>query len=288
MDARTLTALAGVLLLWSSAFAAIGEAVRAYEPGPLALLRFVIASATLGVYALARGMRLPDAQDLRAIVINGLLGITIYHLLLNYGQVTVPPGAAAFLIATAPVFTALIARMYLKERLKPWGWLGILISLAGVPPIAWGRGKGFGFDQNALLILGAAFCSSLYFVLQKPLLKKYTALEFTTYVIWAGTLSMLFFLPAMLRQCSAAPLHSTLLVAYLGIFPGALAYVLWTYVLAHMPASRAVSFLYLSPVLATLIAWLFLGEQPGWLSLAGGTLTLTGVVVVNRYGRPET
>jgi drug/metabolite transporter (DMT)-like permease len=71
-------------------------------------------------------------------------------------------------------------------------------------------------------------------------------------------------------------------VIYLGIFPGALGYVCWAYVLSRLPAARAGVFLYLVPAFALLIAWLWLGEQPAAQALLGGALVVAGVVVVNR------
>lgn len=133
-----------------------------------------------------------------------------------------------------------------------------------------------------LLVLLAAFLQSLYFVLQKPYLKRYRPFEFTTYAIWAGTLGLLVFWPGLPAEIGAAPPEATLAAVYLGIFPAALAYVTWAYVLARFPASRAASFLYLVPGVATLIAWLWLGEVPGWLALFGGVIALAGVIIVNK------
>jgi hypothetical protein len=94
-DRRTLIALAVVLLFWSSAFAAIRAALVAYGPYELALLRFLTASAVLGIYALASRMRLPKLRDLPLIAMLGLLGITGYHLSLNVGEVTVTAGSSS-------------------------------------------------------------------------------------------------------------------------------------------------------------------------------------------------
>ena len=267
---RVWAAVAVMLLLWASAFAAIRAALLAFPPGELALLRFLVASATLGGITVARRAPLPRRRDLPVLFLLGLTGITFYHLALNSGEVVVTAGAASLLIASAPMFTALLATFVLGERLPPLGWLGIGLGLVGVALISLGEGGGVRLEPRALVILGAAISASLYTVLQKRYIVRYPPLAFTTYFVWAGTIPLLVFLPGLLKELPHAPPAAIAAAVYLGVFPAGLAYVLWVYCLTVLSASRLSSFLYLNPVLAIGIAWGWLGEVPTWPSLVGG------------------
>ncbi|MFC1951830.1 DMT family transporter [Chloroflexota bacterium] len=284
MGFRTLAALGVTILFWASAFAGIRVGLEAYSPGHLALLRFLVASSVLAVYAILVRMHLPEKRDIPAILLLGFLGITVYHTTLTYGEVSVTAGAASLLIAFTPICTALLATVFLGERLRIYGWMGIAVSFLGVALIALSEGEKLQLEPGAFLILIAALSTSLYFVFLKRHLVKYSPLQITTYTIWAGTFFLLVFSPGLAQEIRVAPVDVTLAVVYLGVFPAALAYVTWTYALSRAPASIAASFLNLSPVLAILIAWVWLGELPIFLSLIGGFFSLCGVILVNTLG----
>ena len=288
LEPRTAIAIAATLVLWASAFAGIKVGLEGYGPGELALLRFGVASVVLGLNAVLTRMRLPRPAELPRLIVAGLLGITVYHVALNYGERSVSAGAASLIIAAGPVFTALMAGVVLRERLTWWGWAGIAVSFTGVALITTGEGGGVRLEPGALLVMISAVSTAAYFIVSKPLLARFTPIEFTTYAIWAGTVPMLVWTPSLIAQMAEASAGSTAAVVYLGVFPAAVAYLAWSYALARMEASVLSAFLYLSPVLAILIAFVWVREVPSVISLVGGAIAVVGVAIVNAKGRPST
>ena len=278
-------ALAATVLLWASLFVATKAALPVYAPGHLMLLRFGLASLTLALVAVWRRPRLPSARDLPVLAASGLLGITLCNLGMTFGTRTVTAGSASMLASLGPVFAALLATILLHERLRVWGWAGMVVSFAGVAIIALGEGGGMRLEPGAGLLALGALAQGASFVVQKSAFGRYGPVELISYTIWIGSLPMLAFAPGLLETVKSAPLDATLGVVYLGVVAGALAQCVWAYALAQIPASRASSFLYLIPGLAVVLGWGYLGEMPTVLALVGGTLTLAGVVLINTLGR---
>jgi len=276
-------ALAIAMVLWASAFVGIRAGLQSYSPGALALFRFAIASVCMYLIY----MRMPNRNKIKFTDILWMLGlgavvIAIYHIALNYGEISIPSGTASFIISQTPVITTLLAIVFLRERLTIFGMLGMIVSIFGVMLIMVGSNTDFKFQIENFYILIAAVAGSLYSILQKPFLKKYHAIEVTAYIIWGATLPLLMYLPELTRQISQATATATFATVYLGIFPAAIAYVAWSYALSEMPASRASNFMYFMPILSTMLGWVLLSEMPLWISLVGGLVALLGLWVVNQ------
>ncbi len=166
------------------------------------------------------------------------------------------------------------------------GWLGTLISFAGIALVSFGESGGVKWSPGVTLVLLATLAASLFFVLQRPYLKRYSPFQMTAIGIWAGTALMAaLWLPGLIPAIRHAPLAPTLAIIYLGVLPGALAYVTWAYALSKMPASLLGNSLYLEPPIAIAIAFVWLGELPSALTILGGVVAIAGVVVSSFWGR---
>ncbi|HEX4117751.1 MAG TPA: DMT family transporter [Rhizomicrobium sp.] len=285
-DTKAMVAIAISLVLWGSAFAGIRAALAGYPPGELVLLRFLIASASLAVWALISKMPMPLARDLPGMAALGLLGIAGYQIALTFGQQTITAGAAVLIITLTPVCMALFGTILLGERLTLLGWLGTLISFAGIALVSFGESGGVKWSPGVTLVLLATLCTSLFFVLQRPYLKRYSPFQMTAIGIWAGTALMaVIWLPGLVAAVRHAPPAATMAIVYLGVLPGALAYVTWAYALSRVPASLLGSSLYLEPPIAIAIAFVWLGELPASLTILGGVIAIGGVVISSLWGK---
>ena len=275
-------AIATTIVAWASAFPLIRIGLDSLAPLPLAAARFGLAAGIAAAWLAAARPSLPEGRDSLVFLACGAIGIAAYNAFLNSGQQTVGPGAASLIINTSPVITAFLAAAFLKERYGLAGWTGTVIAFAGVAIIALGQAGGVRPGAGASLVLAAAVCQASYFVLQRPLVPRYGALTCAAYTILAGALLLSPWLPAAVARLSAAPDRTRLLaVAGLALVPSAIGYAAWTYALDRFGASRAANFLYLVPPTAMLLSFGLTGETPRATTLAGGTIAIAGVALVN-------
>lgn len=227
----------------------------------------------------------PKRQDLVRFGVLGLLGVTVYHMTLNWGQVSVPAGTTSLIISTVPVLAAILSRWVLNERLSALAWMGFVVSLAGIGVMTFGQDRGASFAVGVGYLLLTAISAAFFTVYVKPVFARYNPIHAMAYITWAGSLPFLLFAPGFVQAVGAAPLHATLASVYIGVFPAGIAYATWGIALSKAPVSRVTPILYLVPPLAILWGWGWAGETPTWMTLVGGTIAMAGVVIVQRWGK---
>jgi drug/metabolite transporter (DMT)-like permease len=293
-----LAAVALTLVLWASAFVAIRHLASTYHPGSMALGRLLVGAVCLtAVVAWNRARRdparpgarvlvRPTRADWMRIVAIGILWYAVYMLSLNTGERRVDAGTSSMLVQLSPILIAVLAAIFLGERFGRWLVLGLALAFAGVVVIAVGSeqsSSGGGHDLvGVLLCLVSALAYAVSLVLQKPLAGRIPALQLTWMACSIGAVVMLPWIGQLVSDVRHAPASSTLWVAYLGVFPTAIAFTTYGYALQHISASRLGISTYLVPVITIVLGWLLLSEVPPGLAYVGGALALLGVWVARR------
>jgi drug/metabolite transporter (DMT)-like permease len=279
-------AAAGVtVVLWASAFVSIRSAGGSYSPGALALGRLATASVLLLAVCAARRIGPPPRGAWPGVLISGVLWFGGYMVFLNWGERLVDAGTAALVVNVGPILIALFGARFLGEVVSRALLAGIAVSFAGTVVVGLSMSAGGGGSVlGVVLCVLAAFTYAAGVVSQKPALRHATAMQVTTYGCLIGTVACLPFAGQLVSEAGRAPLSATLNMVYLGVFPTALAFTTWAYALARTTAGRMGATTYVVPALVVLMSWAFLGEVPGWLTLAGGALCLLGVAVARRGG----
>jgi drug/metabolite transporter (DMT)-like permease len=279
------------VIVWGASFIATKLALRDLLPVTVVWMRFMIGVIILGIAALTRRqLCLPKKREWSYFALLGFLGITFHQWLQSTGLVTVQASTTAWVVATSPVFIALLSWLFLHEKLD---WLqisGIILAAAGVLLVVskgdfGGIFSGHFGTTGDLLIMISAPNWALFSILSSRGLKKYPPTQMMFFVMLIGWLfsSILFLSGGGLRDVQHITWNSLAGISFLGIFCSGLAYIAWYDGLQALPATQVGAFLYIEPLVAVLVAWAILGEQIILISLAGGVVILLGVRLVQKY-----
>jgi drug/metabolite transporter (DMT)-like permease len=270
------------VVFWASAFVGIRAAAVDLSPGALALGRLVVGAIALGILVAVARPAWPSRRDLVPIIAIGGLWFGIYFLALNAAEREVDAGTAAMLVNVAPIFIAILSGLFLGEGFPPRLLIGCVIAFSGVVVISLATS---GQQPGGATLLGIGLCfvsAAVYSVavtIQKPLLRRVNGLMVTWLACSVGVLVSLPFLPELVDGVAHAQPETIAWVAYLGIFPTAIAFSTWAYALSHTAAGRLGSLTYLAPAIAIVIGWLLLNEAPAPAAFLGGAIAVGGVVV---------
>ncbi|WP_288387583.1 DMT family transporter [uncultured Acinetobacter sp.] len=273
--------IALTVLCWGYSPIGVHSALMAYRSEQIALLRFILASLFLLVLVAKKGIQPLKIKDLPALGILGFFSVTLHHLLINAGQQYVSAVASSILSQSIPLFTLLISAFVLKQRIQLKQWGCILLGLVGAVLVITADRGVEPPSLYSLFIVLAAVAWAIYFNLYKKFALNYDVLSMMCYVIWLGTLPLLLFSPHLPQAVMAASWQANLSIVLLGIFPSALAHVLWGSVLKTLPLTQASSFLYCTPLVAIALGLIMTGERPSLGVLIGGAVIIMSLIIMN-------
>jgi len=272
----------GTVFFWASAFPAARYILQYYSPESIMLFRFTVAAVVLLGYCGVNKIPPPEKRDLPLFLLAGFVGLFMYSWFSVTGISLVPAGISSFVISSAPIFTLILSIVFLKEKASGLIWVGVLVSLAGLAMISSTQMEGLQLNVGILFLLVAAGCTSTFNIVQKRIVRKYTAIQSSAYSFGIAALLMWVFLPTLVREFPHAPMTANLLIVFLGLFPSAIAYFLWGFALSRAEKTIYVSsFIYLMPFFSSILAFLWLGEELPVLALLGGGIIIAGMVITN-------
>ena len=255
-------------------------------------IRLAISAMVLVAFALRerrRGLLPGPGIKIWHLLIYGVMVSAVYQLMFLIGIDSTTAGNTALIIATVPMWTALLARIFIGERLKRLAKLGLAIALVGTVIVALQKGDvtaGREHLRGNLLILGAALVWAGGTVYSKPLLKRISPMQLAaSAAIIALPMHVIFAVGRY--ELSLPALHSPslwLIIIYAGVLSSGLSQPMWHFGVRQAGASHAAIVQNLIPLVAIVVAWASRGEIPTTAQVLGGTLILGGLATM-RLGR---
>lgn len=293
---RTLAALLAVYLVWGSTYLAIRIAITSLPTFSMASVRYLVAGALLYAWGRLRGGRPPEAKSLLPIVIIGALLLVLGNGLVVWSEHRIPSGIAALLIATEPLWVALLVPFVTRGR-RPGlrTYAGIGIGLAGVFVLVSGQG-GLGPGAAAIDVMGAmaAVVASFFWALgslysTRAKLPDSPWIATGSQMLAGGTLLGIVggvngewgaFEPA---KVTAPALWA---LAYLIVFGSIVAFTAYAYLLRNARPTVVSTYAFVNPIVAVLLGWWFVDEPVSGRVLVAGLLIL-GALLAILYDEPK-
>ena len=282
------------ITIWAVSFVFIKLALREISAVTLIALRFALGAALVALAGWRNGdFRRVTRADWPRLALLGFVGITVQQLLQISGQATAQASVAAFLASTAPAFTVALAAMVLREKLGTGQIVGVTLAAVGAVVVSTGgdvaalaRGQ-FGERGNVLVLLSAIVWAA-FTILNKRVVEGRPSTVVTAGMFFFG---WLFVLPVFIaqqgwREIGHLSPTGWLAVLYVSVLASAVAYLVNSHSLKHIPASRVAVIQNLESMIATAAAVLFLGERVTGAMLLGGAAIIAGVYLAER-GAPE-
>jgi len=279
------------VVVWGGTFIATKFALRDASPATIVWLRFGMGVLILGAtVVLRKQFALPRREEWAYFALVGFLGVTFHQWLQATGLITAQATTTAWIVATIPIFTAILGWFFLKEKLSWLRIAGIMLATSGVLLIvskgnlsSLASGK-FGTPGDFLILISAVNWA-VFSVLSRRGLAAHPAARMMFYVMLLGWLFACIWLFGFGPGLGEIP-HITATgwtsILILGIFGSGLAYIAWYDALQALPASQLGVFIYIEPLVTMIVAAFLLAEAVTIASVIGGAVTILGVYLVNR------
>ena len=255
-------------------------------------VRLSISAAVLLAFAWnerRRGILPRPGLARRHLFVYGLMVGATYQVLFLLGVGGTTSGNTALIIATVPMWTALLARIFLGEVLQKLSWCGLVISLIGTVIVALQKGDvsmGSKTVFGNLMILCAALVWSSGTVYSRPLLKQISPMQLSASSAMISLpvhlLLASFFVPQNLPALRSPGLW--MIIIYSGVLSSGLSQPMWNFGVRHAGAAHAAIVQNLIPLIAIVAAWAVRGERATTAQIIGGILILSGLATM-RLGR---
>ena len=283
-------ALVATILIWAVNFSVVKLALRHFTPMAFTSIRLV--GASICFLALARLSPGPSLRlsDRNRLVVLALVGHTFYQVLFIQGIHATTASNSAILLGLTPVMVALLSLVFSSDRPRAGAFLGIGISILGVYLVLHDSSRVGGSVLGDGLTLAATFCWSLHTVLSQPVIARYGPLKTSAYAISIGSLAFLpLGIPELFRMTPASiPASAWWALGYSIVFSLVVAYCLWYFAVGRIGPTQTAVYSNLTPVAATIVAYLALDEPVGRLQLGGAVVIFLGIYVVRRQRHPAT
>jgi drug/metabolite transporter (DMT)-like permease len=285
--------LLGALLavvFWGVSFVATKAVVREISPFALILLRAALGSALLRAVMAARRVRLlPPRAFWPMLALMGFVGVAFHQLLQGFGLTLTSAVNTGWLIGLTPIWSALLARVFLGERFSWPKVLGLALGFLGAAiVVTGGRWDGGLFalpsTRGDVLILLSTLNWAVYSVLGRNVIRDLGSTQATAGAMTTGLLMLMpaLFFPRATEGLGSLSTGGWVAVLFLGLCCSGLGYLFWYRALEQMEASRVAALLYLEPLVTLGASALLLGEPIRAATVLGGVLLLAGVGIVQR------
>jgi len=281
--------LIGMSLAWGINFSVVKIALKDLSPLSFNSLRFSLASLLLIAFLWIRERNLNfHRRDIGRLVLLGLIGNTIYQLCFINGIARTTAGNSSLILATVPIFVALLSSLLHVEKVQRRVWHSAILSFIGILLISIGAGSTLKMSAQSLigdlLVLTGTIFWSTYTVLSKPLLQRYTPLKLTTLTVAIGTPPLILVsIPSLKEQnWSSVSMLGWLSLTYSFCFAIAIGYVVWYTGVSRIGSARTALYENLITVIAVAFAWLILSESMTLIQVLGMALVFTSLYLARR------